>query len=77
MTASLRRGACAVETLASLIQQLLHSSWSSAVAWFGGMWAVMLFVRKTSKDYDDDLNSEKRKALSEYLLRLREGDPHP
>ena len=59
-----------------LIQQseFLNSTWGNAVVWFGALWAILWFIRKVSKDADDDLNPETREALSDELLRIKDRD---
>ena len=57
------------EGLGQLIAQFLSSAWSDAVVWFGGLWAVLLFIRKVFKDADDELDPEKRQSLAEDLAR--------
>lgn len=47
--------------------EFLSSVWGAAVIWFGGLWAIVLFIHKVTKNADDDLDPVKRKALSDDL----------
>ena len=51
-----------------------NSTWSHAALWFALLWAILLFIRKVSKDADNDLNPEKRNELSDELLRIKDRD---
>lgn len=57
-----------------MIDQLFSSTWGFAIIWFGAMWALIGFVRKVSKDADDDLDPEKRKSFGEDLVRMTARD---
>ena len=57
------------EGLGQLVGQFFSSAWSDAVVWFGGLWAVLLFIRKVFKDADNELDPEKRQFLAEELAR--------
>jgi len=54
--------------------EFLNSTWGHAAVWFAALWASLLFIRKVSKDADNDLDPEKRKALGEELLRIKDRD---
>jgi len=56
------------------LSEFLNATWGHAVAWFAILWAVLWFIRKVTKDADDDLNPEKRKALGDELLRIKDRD---
>lgn len=53
--------------LGQLIEQFLSSAWGDAVVWFGGLWVVLLFIRRVFKDADDELDPEKRQSIAEEL----------
>lgn len=48
---------------------ILASSWASAIAWYGWVWAAMLFIRQVSKTVDDELNPTKRQHIAQLLTR--------
>lgn len=54
--------------LGQLIEQFLSSVWGDAVVWFGGLWVVLLFIRRVFKDADDELDPEKRQSIAEELV---------
>ncbi len=57
------------------ILEFLNSIWwGHAVAWFGALWVILAFVRKVTRDADNDLNPESRKDLSDKLLRIKDRD---
>jgi hypothetical protein len=57
-------------TISELVALLYYSAWGSALFWFSGLWAVVWFIRKVSKDADDELDPTKRRFISERLARM-------
>ena len=49
---------------------LLGTAWASSVVWFARVFAVMTFIRKASKDADDDLDDATRDVLARRLLSI-------
>jgi len=54
----------------NIFELFLSSAWSDAVFWFGGLVAITAFIRKVSKDAEDDLDPEKRQVLGLQLLKI-------
>ncbi len=54
--------------------EFLNSTWGHAAVWFGALWAFYLFINKVSKDAEEVLHPQKRKALSDELLRIKDRD---
>jgi len=55
-----------------MLSEFFNSALGHAAVWFALLWAILLFIRKVSKDADNDLNPETRKALSDELLRIKD-----
>ena len=59
------------EELGDLAAPFFQSPWGDATLWFGGVWAVVLFIRKVSKDADEELDKDARTTLVTTLTGLR------
>ena len=56
------------------LSDIFNSTWGHAAVWFGALWAIYLFINKVSKDAEEVLHPDKRKALSDELLRIKDRD---
>jgi len=56
-----------MDELTQILEHFISPVWTDAIFWFSGLWAVILFIRKVSKDADDELDPDKRKALAKDL----------
>lgn len=58
-----------------LIRLFMSSVFGDAIIWFGGLWVIVVFIRKVSKDADDELDPHKRKTLATALVHKTSQDP--
>lgn len=56
--------------LVDLGVEFIKSTLAESIIWSGGVLAIILFIRKVSKDADDELNQHKREELSQQLKQL-------
>ncbi|RDE22498.1 hypothetical protein DV711_07825 [Motiliproteus coralliicola] len=56
------------------LDKVASSAWSDAAIWFAGLWAILMFIRKVSKDADSELDPTKKELIAKRLMGVNENN---